>query len=60
VGGETVFWKTKTKQLCHVAPCRGSALLHAHGPLIALARVIRLCTHRIAWLSHIMIQQLVE
>ena len=30
-GGETIFWKTKTKQLCAVAPRRGMALLHAHG-----------------------------
>lgn len=30
-GGETIFWKTKTKQLVAVAPKRGMALLHAHG-----------------------------
>jgi hypothetical protein len=30
-GGETIFWKTKTKQLASVAPQRGAALLHAHG-----------------------------
>ena len=24
-GGETIFWKTKTKQLCAVAPRRGMA-----------------------------------
>ena len=31
VGGETIFWKTKTKQLVSVTPKRGMALLHAHG-----------------------------
>ncbi len=30
-GGETIFWKTKSKQLVSVAPKRGMALLHAHG-----------------------------
>lgn len=30
-GGETIFWKTKSKQLVAVAPKRGMALLHAHG-----------------------------
>eukprot|EP01047_Picozoa_sp_COSAG01_P017969 COSAG01_NODE_963_length_12407_cov_38.330598_7_plen_100_part_00 len=31
VGGETVFWRTKSKQLCVFQPRRGTALLHAHG-----------------------------
>mgnify|MGYP002631157804 CR=1 FL=1 len=30
-GGETIFWKTKTKQLVSVAPKCGMALFHAHG-----------------------------
>lgn len=30
-GGETIFWKTKTKQLVSIAPKRGMALFHAHG-----------------------------
>ena len=31
VGGDTVFWETKRKELCRVSPVQGMLLLHAHG-----------------------------
>ncbi|QDZ23658.1 Fe2OG dioxygenase domain-containing protein [Chloropicon primus] len=30
-GGETIFWETKKKELCRIAPEQGKLLLHAHG-----------------------------
>merc|ERR1711904_347445 len=30
-GGDTIFWATKKKELCRVAPEEGKMLLHAHG-----------------------------
>ena len=50
IGGDTVFWATKKKELCRIQPECGQLLLHAHGRrclLHAGDQVIKGCKYMI-------------